>query len=338
MTASAEKSRRRWLRWVGYVALHAIGLVLLAWILTRIDLGDLGQTLRRFGPWPFAAGLGLLVGVYLCKSLRWMLICRALGARLRFFDALCYYIVAVFLSVVTPGRIGDFAKVIFLKRAGLLSGRASLLAALADRVWDLLVVGCAAVVSLLWLGGVRGVGIWIGCGAVALLPILFYLPEVWSPITARLLRITPGIEVRLGPLHGRTIEAIRLLRSRVGIAAMIFSVAGFAMLVAMVGLFVLASPARVGAGAITSAVSLSNVLSFLPITVAGMGTRELVFSEVWTRAGEQAAAGVAVALGYFAVAYCGTAILGGAFYLATARRVLSIKALKEQASREGVET
>jgi glycosyltransferase 2 family protein len=337
MTAEATKPSRRWLRGLGYVGLHAIGLVLLAWILTRIDLSQLGQSFRDFGIGPFLAGSALLVGVYLCKSLRWMLICRTLGARLRFFDALCYYIVAVFFSVITPGRVGDFAKVIFLKRAGLLSGRASLLATLADRVWDLLVLGCAAVISLLWLGGMRGWGVWGGCGAVALLPILFYLPELWSPLTGRVVRITPGIEARLGPLHDRMVEAIRLLRGRVGLAAMILSMAGFAMLVAVVGLFVLASPSRVGASTTTAAVALSNVLSFLPITVAGMGTRELVFSELWTRAGQQAAVGVAVGLGYFTVAYCGTAILGGVFYLASARRVLSIQALKDEAIREGAD-
>jgi uncharacterized membrane protein YbhN (UPF0104 family) len=64
-----------------------------------------------------------------------------------------------------------------------------------------------------------------------------------------------------------------------------------------------------------AAISISNILSFLPITVAGFGTRELVFTEIWGLDGYSKEAALMVSTAYFMITYLGSLTLGGIVYL-----------------------
>ena len=70
-------------------------------------------------------------------------------------------------------------------------------------------------------------------------------------------------------------------------------------------------PYRLGIGAI----SISNILSFLPVTIAGFGTRELVFAEVWRLSGYPKEIAMSISTSYFMVTYLGSLLIGGVVYL-----------------------
>jgi glycosyltransferase 2 family protein len=311
-----------------YLAVHAVGLAVFGWILWQVDLSSLAGALERFGVVPFAIGGALVSGLFVCKAVRWMLICRALGGKLGLFDAVAYYVVAVCFSVVTPGRVGDFAKAVFLQRSGAMPMKPALLATFADRIWDVLVLGCAGLLGLLRWGGLSGVWQWVAAAAVGLLPVLFFFPEVWVPPVHVVAGVSQRLAGRVDPLLESLRSSIRLLRGGVGLAALGLSVVSFAMLVGIAQAFVQRTAEPLGVAETAAAVAVANILSFLPITVAGMGTRELVYVQAWSQGGQGKAPAVAVSLGYFLVVYVGTAVLGAVLYLTTARKLLGGKGLK----------
>ncbi|MCK4751477.1 MAG: flippase-like domain-containing protein, partial [Bacteroidales bacterium] len=63
------------------------------------------------------------------------------------------------------------------------------------------------------------------------------------------------------------------------------------------------------------AISISNILSFLPVTIAGFGTRELVFTEVWRLSHFSKEVAISVSTSYFMVTYLGSLLIGGVVYL-----------------------
>ena len=85
---------------------------------------------------------------------------------------------------------------------------------------------------------------------------------------------------------------------------------------------------EVGLVPAVSAVSISNMLAFLPVTVAGFGTRELVFSEIWKVLSYSAESAITISTAYFICSYLGSILLGGATYLVWFRKHFRLKDMK----------
>ena len=81
-------------------------------------------------------------------------------------------------------------------------------------------------------------------------------------------------------------------------------------------------------GTSISAVSISNILSFLPITVAGFGTREFVFTRIWSLQSYSALTAVSVSFLYFITTYLGSILFGGVAYLVWIRKFYNIREIR----------
>ncbi len=80
------------------------------------------------------------------------------------------------------------------------------------------------------------------------------------------------------------------------------------------------------------AVSISNILSFIPVTIAGFGTRELVFSEVWKLSLYPKEVAISISTCYFIVTYLGSLLVGGVVYLVNLKnlyRPAELRKMKE---------
>ena len=73
--------------------------------------------------------------------------------------------------------------------------------------------------------------------------------------------------------------------------------------------FKIKAPVNYDAG--LGAISVSNILSFLPVSVAGFGTREYVFKQIWALYGYPAEIAITVSTAYFIVTYLGSVLFGG---------------------------
>ena len=69
------------------------------------------------------------------------------------------------------------------------------------------------------------------------------------------------------------------------------------------------------------AISISNILSFIPVTIAGFGTRELVFAEIWELSQYPKEIALSVSTAYFMVTYLGSLIIGGVVYLSNLKQL-----------------
>jgi uncharacterized membrane protein YbhN (UPF0104 family) len=79
-----------------------------------------------------------------------------------------------------------------------------------------------------------------------------------------------------------------------------------------------------------SAVSISNILSFIPVTIAGFGTRELVFTQIWHMNGYAPELAISVSTVYFIITYLGSMLLGGLVYLFSFRKIYRIRNIQNQ--------
>lgn len=293
--------------------LHLTGFLILYLVVRDLQWDRFIDLLGTFPLWKYAAGLGILCLVYALKSFRWHLLNRAFGIRTTWSSSLVFYLSAGFLSVITPGRLGEFAKIYFLKRrynTGIPQATSSVI---MDRIWDVLVLSFTAGLSMVLLLPDPG---WVGI----LLITLLFLASLGMVAAPRALFIPLLFVLKIFPgLHKKVEELYQLWRTRrTGqlLTSIAITSAAFLMLAFIPVLFSKGGGYPISFEAGIGAISISNILSFIPVTVAGFGTRELVFTQVWELSNYPKEIALSVSTAYFMVTYLGSLIMGGAVYLA----------------------
>jgi len=300
-------------KWI-FAGLHIVGFVLLWFVLRDLEWDTFFVLLKTIPIWKYLVGLAVLCMVYALKSLRWHLLNRSFGIDTTWKMALVFYLSAGFLSVITPGRLGEFAKIYFLKRKYQISIPSATSSVFLDRIWDVLVLSFAAGISVVVLLADPGANVFslvlIGLLFLVSLMVILVPSLLFTPLLF-LVRRFPGVHDKLQEVFGLWKES----RFRNFVTSMTLSSLAFLMLAAIPVLFShgTAYPILYKSG--IGAISISNILSFLPVTIAGFGTRELVFTEVWKLGGHPKEIALSISTAYFMVTYIGSLFMGGVVYL-----------------------
>jgi glycosyltransferase 2 family protein len=254
----------------------------------------------------FAAALGCV----LLAAVRWGLVLSAMGYNLGYRRTLSVVLSAWPLVVVTPSRTNEFLRALAVrKQVPLASGAGSVLAEKAVDVFVLLALACAgAVLHGFWL-----LGAFMGLG------MLLELGVVWAVMKNR---------QRLGRLplfrtHMQRIEQLFSAFGALGRAPQKLAALGVVSLsirvfaVAVTYALLVAVGAHVGWLDTLTLWPVATLVGLIPVTVAGMGTRDGAFIYL-LRAGGVALdkpAVLAATMGYSVVAVWTFALIGLPFML-----------------------
>lgn len=117
-----------------------IGFGLLAWILLGVDLTSVWAQLQRTDGRMVGLGLlAILVMIYI-KGIRWSVLLRMQGYSYPVWDCFLIYMNSLFWGNVTPGRAGDFIKILYLKEDLKHSTGFAMASVFVDRVFDLYIL------------------------------------------------------------------------------------------------------------------------------------------------------------------------------------------------------
>ncbi|HYW95394.1 MAG TPA: lysylphosphatidylglycerol synthase transmembrane domain-containing protein [Bacteroidales bacterium] len=319
---------RKSIRRILFVLLHSLGFVLLYLVVRKLDWGHFFELIKTFPWWSFGLGLAMLMLVYLLKSWRWYIINKAFGIDIPFGTTLTFFLVSGFLSAITPGRIGEFSKIFFISRKYPVSYSQSTSSVFLDRIWDVLVLSLMGGAGILFFFSRFQTGIativiilllFAGSLLAVLVPSLFFRPAVF--LTGR----WPGLQNELVVVERLWKEN----RTSFFIPAFILTILAFLVLASIPVIFTTATGTSLPYPASVSAVAVSNMLSFIPVTVAGFGTREYVFIKVWQVLGKSAEVAVTISTVYFMATYLGSILIGGIIYLVRFRKHFSMKEIRK---------
>jgi glycosyltransferase 2 family protein len=117
--------------------LRSIGIGIFAYLLIYvIDISELAKVLRSFNLWVLVYVLPFHFSLWTLRVLRWKILLKNEDIDLPFFDILAIAASGFFLGCMTPGRLGEFAKVKFLMNAGH-PFRGAFMSSLLERFLDL---------------------------------------------------------------------------------------------------------------------------------------------------------------------------------------------------------
>jgi uncharacterized protein (TIRG00374 family) len=273
------KSRIRWVltnRWF----LRMIGVSVFVLILAKIDLGEALRVLTTLDPRFLIVSLALQASALVIATFRWQLIMRRLAIRIPFVRSLIYGLIGTAAALITPGQLGEFIKVLYLRNLGAPVPE-SVLSVLIDRAYDLLMLLLFGFIAVAILFGVPPTvtTVIIAGGGIVLAAGYYFAhkrKETAQWIAAALARISPQAyqeTVQRDTQH--LIQSLGELSP--GFLAMcgVVSVGNYALLLLRIYAVALALHIVVPFWYFAMVVPLMRLVGLIPISISGIGTRDI---------------------------------------------------------------
>ncbi|MBN1565058.1 MAG: flippase-like domain-containing protein [Anaerolineae bacterium] len=301
-------------RWQSVRLMRLAGVILLVILLIRLDFDHIRAEMRN-ADWRLVLLATLcIVPLIAIKTIRWQGILRVQDVHLAFRPALLAYFASLFIGFLTPGRLGEFIKAVYVNRECSVPPAQAFASVLADRLFDLyalLIVGSAALLSATVVS--HSLLVVIMLGLVLTVPLVLFLHPVPFAWLTR-------IGLRCGTI-GRKLfaEAGILPNIRAGLSQLTWQWAlvaailtGGAYLVFFGQCYVLAQALDLRVNFITVAytVALGSLITLLPVSISGLGTREAVMIAFLDSSGIAAEAALSFSLLIFVSFYIGGGLIG----------------------------
>lgn len=264
--------------WIRNLAPRLIGIALLAWLVSQVDFGQILEIVLRANFYLISIVIILIIPMIVLKAYRWRGILETQSIRISLWFSTLVYFSCMFIGLLTPGRLGEFSKVFYLTERVDISGGRALSSVLLDRLFDLyltLLVGAVVLIAL--TPGVLQILM------VFLLLVLMVFPVViltHQPIFERIARMG----LRFGVLGKKLFSENGWLTelsqgvSQLGWRSLVWTLwmTVLAYVLYFYQCFMLAQALHIDVGflPITFAVSLGGLVTLIPISFSGLGTRE----------------------------------------------------------------
>lgn len=279
----------------------AVSLVLLVLLARRVPIPEAAAALARLQPGTLALCLALALVAYWGRARRWAMLLRRSGVRLPAFEAYRLTLVGTFYGLVTPGRIGEFARILHIG----VPRSDTLPSVVWDRVVDVLLLEALCIPAFVAVPAWRG-------GLLAI-----YLGLVVLTVAGIALLSRPGAVRALARVVPRLAHSLRrwsehspgLLQQGMSGTSILWGLFFYAFMYAIAGLLLKDLAPHASADLVVGQPVIA-LLGNLPIALGGLGLREQVSATLFEQYGAGAATGTAYSLLVFTVLTLLPALIG----------------------------
>jgi uncharacterized protein (TIRG00374 family) len=258
--------------------------VLFLVILSRIDLGRTAEMLRAVRFQFLLTAMALYPCLILLKAWRWRMLLQQQGIGYGLLPAFAAYNSALAAGYVTPGRLGEFMKALYLtKDEGIGLGQA-FSSVLLDRLLDLyLLLGTAAAGAALFAVPQGFVGTSLAVLVLATLgPLLILVPGVSRRLAALIARGASRLsnaryKKALAQGWGEFQHGMEKLVNVRLLVPFLCTILAYVVFYFQCYLLALALGLPLSCPYSAYSVSLASLLAMLPVSISGLGVREAAF-------------------------------------------------------------
>ncbi len=122
-----------------------IGLVIFGFILIKVNIPDILAIFSEIRIFYIVLALFLIVPLIAMKAYRWQYLLKMQDIDYSFRATFLMYLTGMYLGIITPGRVGEFVKGFYLKNDKKVSLGKAFSSVLVDRLFDLfmlIIMGC----------------------------------------------------------------------------------------------------------------------------------------------------------------------------------------------------
>jgi len=260
---------------------YLIGIIIFILLLLHIDIKRTFSILSEVNPSYILLASILMVIMILFKAYKWRYIMKIQGIYYSLWDSFLMFFNGLFVSILTPGRIGDFVRVFYLKKEGFSTGK-SFFSVIVDRISDIVFLLIFGFVGILLLSNLfyNVNPIYLLATTLIIFTIfLLYFKYYFKRMFKCFFRIL--IPLRYKPGFKATYSDFITELKRVSFSSY-FSIVGLTILSWFLYFsltYVLAKSIGINIPFIYMAfiVTISGLITLIPITINGIGTRDATF-------------------------------------------------------------
>jgi uncharacterized protein (TIRG00374 family) len=297
------------------IAFRLTGLAILIVILIQLDLEATLATLAKVRWGYLLLALAADPLQFGLKSWRWQRLLRMQGIRYPAGDAFLAFMAGLFLGLVTPGRVGEMGKAFYLKQDRNLPVSEGLANVLVDRLFDLYSILLLGTMGLIWFRLLPGWALALlvaGTAGALLMPAMLLSERLaaWSILLLGQLPVLGRYRERASGATGRFQKGLRPLLRPGLIVPLSVTALAYTVFFAQAWLLVQALALDIDIGYLAMCLSVAGVITLLPISFSGLGTRDAVLIILFAPLGLVAEQAVAYSTLFFLTFYVGGGVLG----------------------------
>lgn len=293
------------------LSVRLIGPILLIAVIWRVDDKDaLWRTITNGDPILLGGAVILNVPIVHLKVQRWRELLAARGYHYPLGRSYAAVLSSLYLGMLTPGHVGDVLRVQYVWREIDVPYGEGLAVTLMDRFCDLYTLAAVVALGTVHFASALNSELvhlsWAAVAIAALAPSLLLLRGPAELVGRALRRLTER-------WHTSFTALLRALRGMIGRAALVaipLTVASLAIGYAQGWIVARALGLRLSYLDVASLLATTSLLGLMPISISGVGVRELFLAFVFPALGLLAANGVAFGLLVFACNYLAIVLAG----------------------------
>lgn len=292
-----------------------IGVILFIYILSKLDFSELWQAIKRIDYRYFLVLPFTVVLILYLQTLKWQVLLKLQGFKIRFASLLKIHLISNYYAFITPSRIGYFTKIPYLQHilGGSLAKAGG--SVIIDRILDILVLALFALVgSLLLLSYYPNVFVVsLILVLILIIIILFFYSKKRAKFFISFFKIfiPERFKDKLREIFNEFYDnfpAKKKLLIPVLLTLVVWLIAYSQMYIIALALSI-----NISYWHFIILLPLSTVVSLLPITISGLGTREAVLILIFSAYNVSSESIVAMSLIGFVLLYYLPSFIGGFF-------------------------
>jgi hypothetical protein len=316
---------RKTISWVIKIA----GTVLiLAFLFSRIrfSTSEFLKVISSLDPWYFLLSLCGVVIILAVKSYRWKILLQGEGIDYHPFKAFSAYLASFTIGIVTPGRIGEIARLYYVREDSPVDFYEAFKTVVADRIFDLTTLFVLGTSGVLFY--VKALGDLPGYmyGLIVFLTFVLLYAIAWFVINGLLKTKT------FGRYH--ILKFIRdtwfLVINKKSLKCWIITVMAYLVYFVTAGWIFEALKINFSLIEVAFILSIMSLVTIIPISVAGFGTREASLVILLAQYGISTESALSFSLLQFLAFFLWGAIIGTIFWIL---KPVSLKLVKEDSLR-----
>jgi len=262
--------------------LPLVGILILAFILTRIDLYQVWGIISSANIFYLSLAMLMLLPLLAIKALKWKLLIKSFDVNHPLGNLMKYWTIGFSISMVTPARLGDVSRAYYLKEK--LSLGKSITTVIIDRVIDVFILFMLAIIGIIGFAYyIKGFDLF---PAVMLFFVLFlagvyastkkgFMKAILKPFFRRF--VSEKHKGKISLTFQDFYHGLGILRKRkkqvalsvlLGLAAWFINIFQYYLLALSLNL-------NISYFFLLSIMPLVNLMDTLPISFSGIGTRDI---------------------------------------------------------------
>ncbi len=306
-----------------------IGLAILIYLVLTIDLHLYVSYFREIEVSGIIYASLLVLLIYFIKSFRWKILLQSQDIHYKYRDTFLSFTSSNFIAFITPGRLGEFAKVIYLRNDLGTALSRSISSVVTDRLFDVYILLFFGFFGIIKTGIGSTVVLFVFILVSLLFPFLLFNKRIldkWVAILSHLPLLRKIVSGKDESVKQFKEGFLQLLSVRL-IPAAILSLISYLLLYLAAWFLTGSIHIQISLLNIILVVSVANILSFLPISISGLGTREAVFIFFLSRFGYSSEQALVFSTLFFVCFY----IIGGMYgYICFMIKPVSLSFLRKQ--------